>query len=347
MIVIDSDTGNNNRIRDDHDGLVRTPPRWSLKGKNFIVTGGTQGIGKAVVKSLIEHEAGSVMICSRSRIDNDAFVESLGIRPVHSGIIRHFQIDISTNEGRKLLAQRAGEHLSESGGVHGLVNNVGINVRKPILEQTPDEYRSMMTTNVDAAYFLCRECSPHFSSDGATIVNVSSAAGVQSSGTGAAYGMTKAAINHFTKILACEWASRKIRVNAVTPWMTVSSSNRTTFENENLRADIGNNFFVAAISVSNILGISCWIRSLCFYAIITFLLDDTNAQRCRCQEPVPAQQGGSVDAHGPVGDRRRSSRPDCLFVFAGIELHHRTGTRNRRWLDGTGFQWTNVRIIVQ
>jgi Tropinone reductase 1 len=87
--------------------------------------------------------------------------------------------------------------------ISGLVNNVGINVRKPVLEQTEEEYHTMMRTNVDSAYFLCRMFSDLFDKRGATIVNVSSAAGVQSSGTGAAYGMTKAAINQFTRILAC------------------------------------------------------------------------------------------------------------------------------------------------
>jgi tropinone reductase I len=102
------------------------------------------------------------------------------------------------------------------------VNNVGMNVRKSVLDQTDEEYYAMIRTNIDSTYFLCRLFSDLFDPDGATIVNVSSAAGVQSSGTGAAYGLTKAAVNQFTKILACEWATRNIRVNAVTPWMTMT-----------------------------------------------------------------------------------------------------------------------------
>jgi Tropinone reductase 1 len=59
-------------------------------------------------------------------------------------------------------------------------------------------------------------------SQSASIVNVASAAGVQSSGTGAAYGMSKAAIIQYTRILACEWAKYNIRVNAVAPWMCMT-----------------------------------------------------------------------------------------------------------------------------
>jgi Tropinone reductase 1 len=87
-----------------------------------------------------------------------------------------------------------------------LVNNIGFNIRKPILEQTEEEFHNMIMF------------SDLFDPAGATIVNVSSAAGVQSSGTGAAHGLSKATLNQYTKILACEWAARKIRVNALTPW---------------------------------------------------------------------------------------------------------------------------------
>jgi len=215
--------------------------RWSLRGRNYIVTGGTKGIGKAVVRSLLHHEAAGVVFCSLSPLeDYDAYVASLGLDTTTASpppIIKHVICDVSTEEGRKTLvntARKAFESTTKTEGVddeaqpclHGLINNVGVNVRKPILEQTPEEYHKMIRTNADAAYFLCRECSDLFAAPndggGATIVNVSSAAGVQSSGTGAAYGMSKAALNHFTRILACEWARRKIRVNAVTPWMTMT-----------------------------------------------------------------------------------------------------------------------------
>lgn len=95
-------------------------------------------------------------------------------------------------------------------------------MRKSVTEQTEEEYQTIMRTNVDSAYFLSKLFLPLFDKGGATIVNVSSAAGVQSSGTGAVYGMSKAAVNHLTKTLACEWATKNIRVNAVTPWMTMT-----------------------------------------------------------------------------------------------------------------------------
>jgi tropinone reductase I len=203
--------------------------RWSLKGRNYVVTGGTNGIGLATVKVLLAHQASGVLFCSRSKADEELIKSLLEEFSGNSNTgIYHSQCDVSTSEGREKLVQAAKAAFggnNQSRCVHGLINNVGINVRKPILEQTSEEYRTMMTTNVDAAYFLCRLFADYLVDDGsATIVNVSSAAGVQSSGTGAAYGMSKAALNHLTRILACEWAAkpRQIRVNAVTPWMTMT-----------------------------------------------------------------------------------------------------------------------------
>jgi Tropinone reductase 1 len=190
--------------------------KWSLEGRNFVLTGGAKGIGLATVKELLAHGAAAILFCSRGSCEN--VLQSLRADFSRQQIL-HVQCDVSTKEGRETLVEAAKDSFSS---IHGLVNNVGMNVRKDVLEQTEEEYYAMIRTNIDSTYFLCRLFSELFDKEGATIVNVSSAAGTQSSGTGAAYGLTKAALNQFTKILACEWAQRRIRVNAVTPWMTMT-----------------------------------------------------------------------------------------------------------------------------
>jgi tropinone reductase I len=191
--------------------------QWSLKGRFFVVTGGTNGIGLSTLKALLAHDAAGVLFCSR-KAPSDELIQGLS-QDFPDAELKHVLCDVATPEGRKDLVAAA---QTTFGTIHGLVNNVGTNVRKPIEEQEESEYKTMMSTNVDSTYFLCKEMAGLFCKDGATVVNVSSAAGTQSSGTGAVYGMTKAAINQLTRILACEWAKRKIRVNAVTPWMTMT-----------------------------------------------------------------------------------------------------------------------------
>ena len=182
----------------------------------FLILGGTKGIGLATSREILLHQAAGLIVCSRGP-PPESF-ESLK-KEFNKCNIMHVQCDVSCPEGRSTLVEATKKAFSS---LHGLVNNVGINIRKDIKGQTPTEYESIMKTNIDSAYFLSRLFSDLFDPQGATIVNVSSAAGVQSSGTGAAYGLSKAALNHFSKILACEWASRNIRVNAVTPWMTMT-----------------------------------------------------------------------------------------------------------------------------
>jgi tropinone reductase I len=195
---------------------VQIQQLWTLAGRSFVVTGGSNGIGLATVKALLANGASGVLFCSRRGCDE--LLLSLREDFPECKIV-HVICDVSTEDGREML--HAAAKAAFGGTIQGLVNNVGINIRKKITDQTPEEYHSMMKTNVDSAYFLCRLFTDLLE-DGSTIVNVSSAAGVQSSGTGAVYGMSKAAINQFSKILACEWASRNIRVNSVAPWMTMT-----------------------------------------------------------------------------------------------------------------------------
>lgn len=193
--------------------------QWTLQGRSYVVTGGGAGIGLAVVRALLAHHADTVIFCSRNPCQE--LVASLQTEHPDA-TIRHVICDVATEQGRETLISAVKATLgSNHKPLDGLVNNVGMNVRKPITEQTPDEYASIMRTNVDSAYFLSKACLDLFQ-QGSTVVNVSSAAGVQSSGTGIAYGISKAAVNHLTRTLACEWAARGIRVNAVTPWMTMT-----------------------------------------------------------------------------------------------------------------------------
>lgn len=191
---------------------------WSLKSRNFVVTGGAKGIGLATVKALLAHGASTVIYCSRSECRD---VHDSLVKDFPAARIVHVACDVATDEGRKSLVDTVKKELKVQ-TLHGLISNVGKNVRKSILEQTEEEYNSIMRTNVDSAYFLAKMFLPLFDPNDASIVHVSSAAGVQSSGTGIAYAMSKAAMNQLTRTLACEWAARKIRVNAVTPWMTMT-----------------------------------------------------------------------------------------------------------------------------
>jgi len=189
--------------------------RWSLESRYIVITGGSRGIGNGILRAALQHNPAKVVICSYSLQQLNTALSQIN-DPRVSGV----ECDISLESGRKRFVNFIKDNLPR---VDVLVNNVGINVRKSVTEQTDDEYFKIMRTNIDSAYFLCKDLFPMLKqSVGASVVNVASAAGVQSSGTGAAYGMSKAAIIQYSKILACEWAKFNIRVNAVAPWMCMT-----------------------------------------------------------------------------------------------------------------------------
>mmetsp|Transcript_25119 Transcript_25119/g.51309 ORF Transcript_25119/g.51309 Transcript_25119/m.51309 type:complete len:302 (-) Transcript_25119:147-1052(-) len=197
---------------------------WWLKNHNFLVTGATKGIGLGVARQLMAHGASHVMICSRRADDCKRMAKELE-NDFPMAKVTAVACDVSTKEGRAKLVTTVKARFGRR--LDGLVNNVGMNIRKDIADQTEDEYKQMMTTNIDSAYFLCKElkeCLEIAASrrGTASVVNVASAAGVGSTGTGAVYGMSKAAMIQMSKILSCEWAKLNIRVNCVCPWMTMT-----------------------------------------------------------------------------------------------------------------------------
>jgi len=202
-----------------------TNSSWSLTSRSFVVTGGTKGIGYAITKCLLQHNVDKVIICARTQSDVARVVSQLNEEYPKMQTPRVYGVacDLSVKEGYDLLKKSIETNLNNK--LHGLINNVGTNIRKSILEQTEEEYNLLMRTNVDSVYFLCKHLQPYLMNNdgaGSTVVNVASAAGVQSSGTGAVYGMSKAAMIQLSKVLACEWARYGIRVNAVAPWCTMT-----------------------------------------------------------------------------------------------------------------------------
>jgi Tropinone reductase 1 len=185
--------------------------RWQLDGARAVVTGGTRGIGLAVVLELLELGA-SVVTVGRDLDDLDPRLEAAR----DAGRLHLTAADLATAEGRAALIALIPATWD---AVEILVNNVGTNIRTPSLDATDEDYRRILDTNLTTAWDLSRALHPRLAASGrGAIVNVGSVAGQVSVGTGAVYAMTKAAIEHLTRYLAVEWARDGIRVNAVAPW---------------------------------------------------------------------------------------------------------------------------------
>ena len=174
---------------------------WTLIGKRALITGGTRGIGSATADEFLALGA-EVAIVSRKR------AERAGVRTI--------QADVSDPSDRARIAIELGAHWDR---LDVLVNNAGMNIRKPWAEIRDEERDMVLNTNALGPMDLTKRLLPLLrKSTAASVVNVASVAGFVDVGSGATYALSKAALLQFTRSIAVEWAPLNIRVNAVAPW---------------------------------------------------------------------------------------------------------------------------------
>ncbi|KAK1562700.1 hypothetical protein Q3G72_015878 [Acer saccharum] len=186
--------------------------RWSLKGMTALVTGGTKGIGYAIVEELAGFGA-IVHTCSRNQTEiNDRIQEwqSKGLQV--SGSL----CDLKIRAQRDKLMETVSSLFD--GKLNILVNNAGISFSKETTEVTTEDFSNVMCNNFESGYHLCQLGHPLLKASGnGNIVFISSVASLVALPRCSLYASTKGAINQVTKNLACEWAKDNIRVNSIAP----------------------------------------------------------------------------------------------------------------------------------
>lgn len=186
--------------------------RWTLEDNTALVTGGTKGMGRAIVESFMSWGA-NVYFVARN-VDDIARMESE--LKDHPRSCYGIQADVSRESDRAGILEFVRKRVQK---LDILVNNAGTNIRKKTEDYTEEEYRLIMDTNFTSAFDLSKQFLPLLKASGkASVVFNSSVAGINHIRTGSVYGATKAAMIQLTKNLAVEWAEYDIRVNAVAPF---------------------------------------------------------------------------------------------------------------------------------
>ncbi len=190
---------------------------WHLKGKRALITGATKGIGRAIAEEFLGLGAEILIVARNEKEVNDAVAEWQKQGHKAFGCIA----DVAKGKDRQKVMATVKDVFGDSLDI--LVNNVGTNIRKQLVDYQEDEYRHIFEVNLFSVVEICRLCYPFLKNGvGANVVNVASVAGFLDVLSGPPYGMTKAAEIQLTRHLAVEWASVGIRVNAVSPWYTAT-----------------------------------------------------------------------------------------------------------------------------
>ena len=193
----------------------------SLSGKVAVVTGAASGIGRAAAQMFFELGAKLILV---------------DLQPSSAGPSDTCVLGDVSEERTAIEAARVAQ---EFGDVHVLVNSAGIDLAAPLTETTSAEWDKIMSVNLRSGFLMCKHVVPLMRQSGASIVNISSAAGISPIRNRPAYIASKGGMIAFTKALALDLAP-SIRVNCVCPGAVdtplLQSSLRSDADREAVRA---------------------------------------------------------------------------------------------------------------
>lgn len=209
--------------------------RFSLRGRLALVTGASSGLGTHFAQVLAA--AGARVAVAARRVDKlQGVVEAIA---AEGGEARAFALDVTDNASVRACLDVVGAW----GVPDVVVNNAGVTVTRPALEQTEEDFDHVLGTNLKGNWLVATEAARRMvaAGRGGAIVNVASILGERVAGGVAPYAISKAGVVQATKALALELARHGIRVNALLPGYVVTDLNRgflTSPAGEKLRARI-------------------------------------------------------------------------------------------------------------
>lgn len=201
---------------------------FSVKGKTVLVTGGSRGIGLMIASTFVKNGA-KVYISSR----NAAVCQAVEAELSKIGECIAIPADLSTTEGQQNLVA---EFNKRETSLDVLINNAGANWSAPFKEYPEKGYDKVMDINVKPIFFLTQAFLPLLKESAsletpARIINIGSIDGIRvSTIDNSAYGMSKAAVHHLTKILSVKMAGKGITVNAIAPGPFPSKMTKTMLD---------------------------------------------------------------------------------------------------------------------
>lgn len=213
-----------------------------LTGKTVIVTGGSKGIGKDIALTFAKLDA-NVVISGRNQDVLDKTLAELQTFNEKCIAVQGDLIDIQ--EVRKLIDTAA----ETFGTIDVLVNNAGVNIAKPALEVTEEDWDAVLDLNLKSAFFASQAAAGYMvKQKSGRIINIASQMAFVGYYKRAAYCSSKGGLVQLTKALAVEWAKQGIRVNAVAPTFIETELTAKMLEDAEFKKEVDDRILLDGLS---------------------------------------------------------------------------------------------------
>jgi NAD(P)-dependent dehydrogenase (short-subunit alcohol dehydrogenase family) len=194
---------------------------FRLDGRRALVTGGNRGLGRVMAQALAEAGA-DVAVASRSLPECQTAAEEIAASTGRRALAFAADLTVAATVERLVSDVEAG-----LGPLDILVNNAGVNVRGAAEELSEADWDAVLATNLKAPFLLARAVGPAMCRRGwGRIINLGSILGVVALPGRAPYASSKAGVINLTRVLALEWATRGVTVNAICPGPFATDMNR-------------------------------------------------------------------------------------------------------------------------
>jgi len=197
---------------------------FDLTGRVALVTGASRGLGRSIAVGLAEAGA-DLVITSRTISDVEAVAQ--GLTSTGRKVLP-IQMEVTRGDDVEAGVSRAIKHF---GKIDILINNAGINIRKPVLELTEDDWDQTLDTNLKGCFLVAKAVGRHMvARKRGSVVNTASMMASVVHAERGAYASSKGGLVQLTRVLAVEWAAVGVRVNAICPGPFLTELNKAILD---------------------------------------------------------------------------------------------------------------------